>query len=108
MRRVKNNEVAKPSASSVITKSDFSDEVALGEEIDLKSHHFNLIQTFLMMATGVMLLPAVAVINLAGTSPANMAYALNIVLQILTICAILFACMLLSKIETKIRYVGGK
>ena len=106
MRRSKESAGARPGKNEELVLATPSiKEIEYNTTIDLKTSHFNLVQMLLLIATAIMLFPTIAIMSTIGKSSANMTSALNLLLQILTICAVLFACMLLSKIETKLRHI---
>jgi membrane-associated HD superfamily phosphohydrolase len=106
MRRLKANAGAKPvKDEELVLATPTLREIDYNSTIDLKTSHFNLVQMLLLIATAIMLFPTIAIMSTISKSPANMTSALTLLLQILTICTVLFACMLLSKIEAKIKYI---
>lgn len=91
----------------VALKTNHVREIDLKTNMDLRYSQLNLIQSLLMIATGIMLLPTIAIIGITSRSPASLVSAISILLQILTVCAVLVACILLSRIESKLN-IGGK
>ncbi len=76
------------------------------ESLLFKSVRINPIQAVLAVSTGVMLITVVSIVSVVVRSPGNIHGAIGVILQMIIISSILFACILLSKIECKLK--GGK